>query len=101
MHTNFMENALEKKSLYTRRVTISNSFGMHARPAAKIAEIAGRAAHNVWIVNDGSQADAQSVIDILTLCITKGSTVTIEIESANDGKILDEITTLIESGFGE
>ena len=95
------KNTLEEKSLYARRVTLANSLGMHARPAAKIAEIAGKAGGNVWITNGRSKADAQSVIDILTLCITKGSTVTIEIENANDGKILDEITTLIESGFGE
>ncbi|MCF8044692.1 MAG: HPr family phosphocarrier protein [Desulfarculaceae bacterium] len=92
---------MEENSLYTRRVTISNSLGMHARPAAKIAEIAGKAVHNVWIINDNSKADAQSVIDILSLCIIEGSLVTVEVESANDVEILDEIIKLIESGFGE
>ena len=92
---------MEEKSLYARRVTISNSFGMHARPAAKIAEIAGKAVHNVWITYEKSKADAQSVIDILALCITEGSTVTVEVESSNDVEVLDKIINLIESGFGE
>lgn len=96
-----MENTLEENSLYARRVTISNSLGMHARPAAKIVEIAGEAVNNVWIINDKSKADAQSVIDILSLCITEGSSITVEIENANDVEILDEIINLIESGFGE
>ncbi|MFO7753478.1 MAG: HPr family phosphocarrier protein [Desulfobacteraceae bacterium] len=92
---------MEEKNLYARRVTISNSLGMHARPAAKIAEIAGDAVHNVWIAREGSKADAQSVIDILSLCITAGTTVTVEIENSNDKEILEKISALIESGFGE
>ena len=56
----------------TRIVTVTNELGLHARVAAKIAELALQATAKLWITKDNQKVDATSIIDILSLCGTKG-----------------------------
>lgn len=85
----------------SREATIINEFGLHARSAAKIAELANRATAAVWIAKGGQEADASSIMDILTLACEKGTKINIRIENKADFNILEDITELVESGFGE
>ena len=84
-----------------RKFVIINNFGLHARPAAKIAEIAQKAKSRVWLIRGDEKVDASSIIDILTLACLKGTTVTLQIEDQADIEILNVISELIENGFGE
>jgi phosphocarrier protein len=85
----------------SRKVTIVNELGLHARSAAKIAEIAKKANSNVWIIKDDERADATGILEILMLECTKGSDITVEIDQPIDMDILNSIVALIQSGFGE
>ncbi|OQX62258.1 MAG: HPr family phosphocarrier protein [Desulfococcus sp. 4484_241] len=88
-----------------RKVRIVNDLGLHARAAAKMAEIASKAEGNIWLTTrnqDKSQkVDATSVIDILSVACSKGTDITLEAESDLDAGILDELVRLVETGFGE
>ena len=89
------------ESALCREATIINELGLHARSAAKIAKLAQAATGLVWIVNGDQKADASSILDILTLACEKGTRITICIENKVDIQILEDITKLVESGFGE
>jgi len=91
----------KSQSALFREVTIVNEFGLHARSAAKIAELANRSTASVWIQKGDQTADASSIMDILTLVCEKGTKITIRIENKSDFNILESITELVESGFGE
>ena len=84
-----------------RHATIVNEFGMHARSAARIADIAQNSIGNVWIEKDHEKADASSIIDLLTLVCAKGAQITIIIDDPVDLPILEAIADLVDSGFGE
>ncbi|UCD78832.1 MAG: HPr family phosphocarrier protein [Desulfobacterales bacterium] len=88
------------KELY-RTTTIINDLGLHARAAARIAEIAGNAAANIWLMKDDQKADASSIVDILTLACEKGTKIKIIIEDPVDSDILTALVDLVDSGFGE
>ena len=81
--------------------TIKNELGLHARSAARIAQLAGKSAAAIWLKKDDHTADASSIIDILTLACEKGTKITIIIEDLADISILDAIVDLVDSGFGE
>jgi phosphocarrier protein HPr len=81
--------------------TIINELGLHARSAARIAEIARSSRGNVWVIKDDEKADASSVMDILTLICEKGTKIRITIEDPADNDILNAIVDLVENGFGE
>ena len=85
----------------SREVVIVNELGLHARSAAKIAELAQNSKAAVWVKKDAEKADASSIVDILTLACEKGSKITLIIEDRADRPILEEIASLVERGFGE
>ena len=74
---------------------------LHARSAAKIAEVAQNAKHKVWITRDDESVDAASIIDLLTLGCIKGTEIVVGIENPADQPILNQIVDLVEAGFGE
>ncbi len=84
-----------------RDTTIKNELGLHARSAAQIADIAQNSIANVWIQKDDEKADASSILDILTLACPKETKITIIIEDLGDLPILNALTHLVDSGFGE
>ena len=92
---------MNRKELISRKVKITNELGMHARPAAQIAQMAEEASQGVWISDGSNRVDASSIIDILTMCATKGTEVVIEVEGKDDIKIMEAIATFFEDGFGE
>jgi phosphocarrier protein len=83
------------------KLTIVNELGLHARSAAKIAEVAQNAKHKVWVAYEGEKVDATSIIDILTLGAACGSRIEVSIENADDTAILKAIADLVNTGFGE
>ena len=92
---------LKSDSALSREATIINELGLHARSAAKIAKLAQPASGSVWIAKEDQKADASSIVDILTLACEKGTRITICVEDKGDLQILEDITKLVENGFGE
>ena len=92
---------LKNSGIIARRTSVKNEFGMHARPASKIAQIAETAQSGVFLCANSIKADATSIIDILTLCAVKGTKIVIKIENQEDSMVLDQIVDFFEAGFGE
>lgn len=89
------------KAAHSRTLRIVNDLGLHARSAALLAKVAAEAAGGVWIMKNGTTADATSMLDVLTLACPKGSTITVSIENDSDINTLDRIVALVRRGFGE
>jgi phosphocarrier protein HPr len=89
------------RQVLSRTTIICNELGLHARSAARIAEIAGNAAANIWLVRDDQKADASSIVDILTLACEKGTKIKFIIEDPADTDVLNALVDLVDSGFGE
>jgi phosphocarrier protein len=89
------------KRVFAKDVVVVNELGLHARSAARIAELAKNAKSKVWVQKDNEKVDAKSIIDILTLACEKGSKIQIIVEDASDKSVLDSIVRLAVNGFGE
>ncbi|MCG2830540.1 MAG: HPr family phosphocarrier protein [Desulfobacteraceae bacterium] len=85
----------------SRDVIVVNELGLHARSAARIAEIARKANSNVWIIKGKRKVDASSILDILTLECAKGSKITLKIDDQSDLDVLNDAARQFETGFGE
>ncbi len=92
---------MNDEAFLTEKATIVNDLGLHARSAAKIAEIAARARGGVYFIRDSETVDAKDMLDLLTIACPRGTTVTIRIDSPEDTKILEALVQLIHNGFGE
>ncbi len=85
----------------SKTLVIINELGLHARSAAMIAGLARQAKSKVWIVREDTQANAASILDILTLACQKGTRIDVTIEDKTDLNILEEIEKLVQRGFEE
>jgi len=92
---------VKKEQDLHKAVFIKNKLGLHARSAARIAEIAMKSTGNVWVMKNEEKADASSIMDILTLVCEKGTKIRIVIEDTRDTDVLNAIVDLVDNGFGE
>ena len=78
----------------TKTVKVGSSVGLHARPAALIAEAAEALSSEVLLaVAGGDPVDASSSLLIMTLGAACGDTVEV---SGSDQSAVDEIAALVE-----
>jgi phosphocarrier protein len=85
----------------TRDVVVPNALGLHARAAARFVQAAGRFAAQIRVTRDGRTVDGKSLMGVLLLAASKGSTLRIEAEGADAGPAVDALAALVASGFGE
>jgi phosphocarrier protein HPr len=82
-------------------VTIANKLGMHLRAAAVFIEAANKFPCMVYLKKDDRTVNAKSIMGLMTLAATYGSTVTVLTEGEGEDDALPILIALIESRFGE
>lgn len=73
------EDRSMKHQELTETVRISDPLGLHARPAARLAETAHRFSSSIVLSHHGAEADASSILDVLTLAAGPGSEITVRV----------------------
>lgn len=77
----------------SKTVTVGSSVGLHARPAAVIAQAASAASTPVTLAtNGGSPVDAGSALLIMTLGAKFGDSVTVD---GTDADLVEQIADLV------
>ncbi|MEO8386200.1 MAG: HPr family phosphocarrier protein [Betaproteobacteria bacterium] len=82
-------------------VPITNKLGLHARASAKLVQAASRFRCNVSIIAKGRTASARSILAVMLLSASVGTTIRLEIDGLDEVSAMQEISTLIRDGFGE
>lgn len=81
--------------MISRTVVVASSVGLHARPAALLAEAVDDSDVDVTIAFDGEEADAASLLEIMTLGVGHGDEVTLSTDDDNAGAVLDSLVELL------
>ena len=84
-----------------RDVEIMNKLGLHARPSARLTQLASSFKSDVFMARNGRRINAKSIMGVMMLAAAKGSTVTLETNSEDEQEAIDALAGLITSGFGE
>lgn len=82
-------------------VTVENKTGLHARPASMFIKEARNYTSDISIIKDEQQVDAKNILGVLSLGITKGTTILLKAEGEDEEKAIGALKSLIESKFGE
>ncbi len=85
----------------SRNVEIINKLGMHARAAAKFVKLASSFESDIDIEKDSRRVNAKSIMGVMMLAASKGSTVTLHANGGDADKSLDALEQLINNRFGE
>ena len=84
-----------------RDVEIVNKLGLHARPSARLTQLASSFKSEVHMSRNGRRVNAKSIMGVMMLAAAKGSTVTLETNGDDEMEAIDALAGLISSGFGE
>jgi phosphocarrier protein len=84
-----------------RDVEIVNKLGLHARPSARLTQLASGFKSNVFMSRNGRRVNAKSIMGVMMLAASKGSTITLETEGEDEVEAMEALAGLITSGFGE
>jgi phosphocarrier protein len=84
-----------------RDVQITNSSGLHARPATFFIQKANTYRSGIWVVKDDRKVSAKSLLGVLSIGIAKGMTITIVADGDDEQAAIDGLVELIETGFND
>ena len=82
-------------------VNLPNPAGLHARPAAVLAEAAKRFRADVRLRYQGREANAKSVVGLMSLGTTEGCEVELWVSGPDARQALEQLSKLLGQGCGE
>jgi phosphocarrier protein len=84
-----------------KTVTIRNKLGLHARAAVKFVNLANRFGSSIKIVKDGNEIDGKSILGILTLAATQGTSIRLLVSGKDEEAAMAALVELIGNRFDE
>ncbi|MEA4849638.1 MAG: HPr family phosphocarrier protein [Clostridiaceae bacterium] len=80
-----------------KTVKVINPTGLHARPASGLIALVKTFKSNVTLEKGEKKANGKSIIQVLSLCCTQGSSVTVCAEGEDEVEALGAIEKYIEN----
>jgi phosphocarrier protein HPr len=84
-----------------KELLIENKLGLHARAAAQIVKTASAYTSKITLVKDGLNVDGKSIMGIMMLAASKGSTVLLHAQGEDEDSALVGMEKLFQDKFGE
>ena len=87
--------------MITKKLTIQNKLGLHARAAAKVVSTANEFESTIIITKDNKNADARSIMKLLMLSASQGSRISVEVDGVDQKDAMKSIEKLFNNKFNE
>jgi phosphocarrier protein HPr len=84
-----------------KQITIINKLGLHARAAAKFVSLASTFKSDIELSRDGRTVNGKSIMGVMMLAASRGSSVTLKADGADETDAIQRIEALIMDRFGE
>jgi len=84
-------------------VKVVNPLGLHARAAAQLVRLAGtfRSAIMLRRIDSGASANAKSILSVLAIAASIGTTLGIEVAGDDEQAAFDAVCEIFANWFGE
>jgi phosphocarrier protein HPr len=81
----------------SKKLTVKNKQGLHARPAALFVQVANKFDARIIVRRDKEEVNGKSIMGILMLGAEKGAEIIIEVEGDDAELALNELEKIILS----
>ena len=99
-HTDILEDITPwEEDGFSLRARVLNDQGLHARPAARLAQEAQKYGCAVELAVNGSTVDAKSILDILTLAAGQGTELELRAKGPDAREALASLGALFRNRF--
>ncbi len=83
--------------MISRNITIKNSVGLYARPATFFIQKANTYKSSIWMQKDDRRVNAESLLGVLSLAISGGSTVTLIADGPDEADAISGLELLVST----
>ena len=87
--------------MISKTIKVQNRAGVHARPAALIAEKSNKFLSEIFLVKEDAKINAKSVIGVITMAAAYGTELTLICEGSDEKEACNAIETLFNNKFEE
>lgn len=91
-----MENKKNKSVRVQKDVVIRSKYGLHARPAALFVQTANKFEAAIRITKEDQEADAKSIMSLLSLGAENGSILSLVAEGDDAEEAVAELVKILE-----
>jgi phosphocarrier protein HPr len=95
------EGADFRDGAIVRKLSICNRKGLHARASAKFVQTVEKFDADVRVMRCGETVGGTSIMGLMMLAAATGTSITVEATGNEAEQVVDALTTLINSRFGE
>ena len=82
-------------------IKLVNKLGLHARPSAKVSQLASSFKCDVWLARGSRKSNAKSIMGVMMLAAPQGATLLVSADGADEVEAVKALVDLFASGFGE
>ncbi len=83
--------------MISRKVTIQNSVGLHARPATFFIQKANSYKSSIWVEKEDCRVNAKSLLGVLSLGIVKGTEITLIADGPDEAEAVEGLVSLVNN----
>lgn len=87
--------------MITRKLTLINKLGLHARAANKLLDVSSQFASEITISHGDHKANGKSIMSVMLLAAPVGSELTFNVDGPDENEAANAIADVIAERFGE
>ena len=87
--------------MLSKKITIINKLGLHARAAMKLVTIAGKYQSKILLHFKNREINVKSIMNLMVIGATKGSELHITTAGLDENEAMHAVCELINNKFGE
>ena len=95
------EGAPASEGVVVRKLVICNRKGLHARASAKFVQTVEKFDADVRVTRGGETVGGTSIMGLMMLAAASGSAISVEATGKQAAEVIDALSELINSRFGE
>jgi Phosphotransferase System HPr (HPr) Family len=85
----------------TKVLKIANEKGLHARASARFVEVVEQFDAQAEVEKDGMKVSGDSIMGLLMLAASRGTSIEVTTEGAEEQALAEALETLVADRFGE
>ena len=87
--------------MVSKEIIVQTQVGLHARPATFFIQKANEFNCSIWISKDERKVNAKSLLGVLSVGSTRGTSVMLTADGSDEEKALEALESLVASNFAE
>ena len=88
-------------AIIEREAKVVNKYGLHARPAMQIVELANQYSSKIELSSSTLTVDAKSIMSVMRLAATKGTVLKFVADGDDAAQALEALVAIVVDGFGQ